>query len=63
VDALEPIIESFQYCALNGCQQISIVGGSAINKENYTQISEHVNLPIYFFDSLYEAQTFINKNI
>jgi hypothetical protein len=63
VDALEPIIESFQYCALNGCQQISIVGGSAINKENYTQISQHVNLPIYFFDSLYEAQTFINKNI
>jgi hypothetical protein len=60
---LEPIIESFQYGALNGCQLISIVGGSAVNKENYTQISEHINLPIYFFDSFDEAQNFVHKNI
>ena len=63
VGGLELIIESFQYCALNGCQLITIVGGNAINKESYIQISEHINLPVYFFDSLHEAKSFIKKNI
>jgi hypothetical protein len=63
VDSLEPIVKSFQYCALNGCQLISIVGGSALNIEGYTKVSEYVNLPIHFFDSLDEAKNFIQKSI
>lgn len=63
VDAMELVVESFQYCALNGCQFICIVGGSVLNKESYTQISMHVNLPIHFFDSLTEAKNFIQQNI
>ena len=63
VDGLELVIESFQYCALNGCQLISVVGGSVLNKESYTKISEHVDLPVYFFDSMQEAKDFINQNL
>jgi hypothetical protein len=63
VDGIELIVKSFQYCADNGCQLISIVGGSTLNKENYTQISEYVNLPITFFDSLDQAKVFIQQNI
>ena len=63
LDGMELVIDSFQYCALNGCQLVSVVGGSVLNKESYTKIGEHVDLPVYFFDSMQEAKDFINQNL
>lgn len=63
VSAVEPIVESFKYCADNGCQLVAIVGGNALNKESYTKIGEHVDLPIYFFKVLQEAEIFVQQNM
>ena len=57
----EALLESIRYGVEQGNRLICVVRGNLLNKENLSMVAKQYAVPIQFFDSVEDAEAFVNQ--